>query len=188
VSGTTTTDLRRRPRRLAIRTLDERLAVRAPWLFNAVAKRVARLPVRSRVRRYLLARRTIQGYQAVNRGDLDVLLAVYLPDVITSFDPASGLTPADLAGEHEGHDGFRLLWDAWNSAWENLRFDPRELVDAGDRLLVTVDVSGRGAGSGIEIEMTYYEVYTLRDGRIARHENFLARAAALEAVGLAGGS
>src|SRR4051812_41295156 len=102
-----TTELRFRPRRLPMRTLDERVAVRMPRVFNAAAKRVARLPVGSRLRRYTFARRTMQGYQAVNRGDLDVLLTVYQPDVITCFDPTSGLTPPDLAGEHRGHDGFR---------------------------------------------------------------------------------
>lgn len=126
----------------------------------------------------------MQGYHAVNRGDLEVLLAVYHPDVTTSFDPKSGLTPPDLAGEHQGHEGFRLLWDHWNAAWEDLRFKPRELVDAGDRMLVTVEMSGRGAGSGIDTTMTYYEVYALRDGRIARHDNFVEKAAARSAAGL----
>jgi ketosteroid isomerase-like protein len=185
MTGVSTTELRFRPRRLPMRTLDERIALRMPWAFNAAAKRVARLPVGSRVRRYVFARRTMQGYQAVNRGDLDVLLAVYQPDVITCFDPTSGLTPPDLAGEHRGHEGFRLLWDAWNSAWDDLRFEPKQLIDAGDRMLVTVQMSGRGVGSGIDINMTYYEVYALRDGRIARHDNFVRRPAALKAAGLA---
>lgn len=126
----------------------------------------------------------MQGYQAVNRGDLDVLLAVYHSDVVTCFDPDGGLTPPDLAGEHFGHDGFRTLWDAWNSAWDDLQFEPKELVDAGDRMLVKVGMSGHGATSGIETTMTYYEVYTLRDGRIARHENFVDPAAAKAAAGL----
>ena len=180
----TTTELTFRPRRLPMRTLDERLALRAPWLFRSAAKLAARLPVGSRLRRYLFARRTMQGYQAVNRGDLDVLLAVYHPDVVTCFDPDSGLTPPDLAGEHSGHEGFRTLFDAWNAAWDDLRFEPRELIDAGDRMMVTVGMSGHGATSGIDIAMTYYEVYTLRDGRIARHDNFADLAAARAAAEL----
>jgi ketosteroid isomerase-like protein len=58
------------------------------------------------------------------------------------------------------------------------------MIDAGDRMLVTVEMSGRGVGSGIEIDMTYYEVYALRDGRISRHDNFVDRSAAIEAAGL----
>ena len=181
---TMTTQLAFRRRRLATRTLDERLALRAPWLFRGAAKRVARLPVGSRIRRYLFARRTMQGYQAINRGDLDVLLTVYHADVVTSFDPTSGLTPPDLAGEHRGHDGFRVLWDHWNAVWDELRFEPQELIDAGDRMLVTVEMSGRGVGSGVETKMTYFELYALRDGRIERHDNFVERAAAMSAAGL----
>ena len=126
----------------------------------------------------------MQGYQAVNRGDLDVLLVVYHEDVITCFDPKTGLAPPDLAGEHRGHRGFRLLWDQWNTAWDDLRFEPLELVDAGDRMVVTVKMSARGAGSAVATTMTYFEVYTLRDGRIARHDNFVEEAAAMRAAGL----
>lgn len=126
----------------------------------------------------------MQGYQAVNRGDLDVLLAIYHEDVVTCFDPSSGLIPPDLAGEHRGHDGFRRLWEHWRSAWDELHFQPQELIDAGNRMIVKVKMSGRGRGSGLSTTMTYFEVYTLRDGRIARHENFVDPEAARVAAGL----
>ena len=174
-----------RPRRLPMRTLDERLALWFPPLLHLGARFVARLPVGSRVRRYFLVRRTMQGYQAVNRGDLDVLLAIYHRDAVTCFDPSSGLIPPDLAGEHHGHEGFRRLWEHWRLAWQDLRFEPQEVIDAGDRMIVTVRMSGQGKGSGLPTTMTYREVYTLRDGRIARHENFVDADAAMAAAGLA---
>lgn len=167
-----------------MRTLDEAVAVRFPRLLNLAAKRAARLSPESRTRRYLFARRTMQGYQAVNRGDLAVLLAVYHEDAVVSFDSSGGLVPPDLAGEHHGHEGFRRLWDAWRAAWQELEVRPLQLIDVGDRFLVEVRMVGRGRHSGLDTDMRYFEVYTLRDGKISRHDNFVDRERALEAVGL----
>jgi ketosteroid isomerase-like protein len=174
-AGAVSTRIDFRPRRFPVRTLDERFALRFPKAFRLAVKLGARLPVRSRIRRYFVVRRTAQGYQAVNRGDLDLLLAVYHPDVVTSFDPSHGLIPPDLAGEHAGDAGFRRLWDSWRSAWQDLRLEPQEVIDAGDRMVVRVRVTGRGRGSGLPATMTYFEVYTLREGRIARTRELLRR-------------
>jgi ketosteroid isomerase-like protein len=43
---------------------------------------------------------------------------------------------------------------------------------------------GRGRGSGVEVEARFYEVYTVRDGRTVRWEEFSDRAEALKAAGL----
>jgi hypothetical protein len=106
-------ELNFRPRHLAMRTLDERLAIRFPRVLGFVADRITRLPVRSRIRHYLIARRTCQGFQAVNRGDLDLLLAVYHEDVTTVFDASGEFVPPGLAGEHRGRDGFKRLFGEW---------------------------------------------------------------------------
>jgi hypothetical protein len=103
-----------------MRTLDERLAMRFPRVLSFVAEQVTRLPVSSRLRRYLVARRTCQGFQAVNRGDLDLLLAVYHEDVTTFFDSSGEFVPVGLAGEHRGRGGFKRLFEEWQSAWEDL--------------------------------------------------------------------
>ena len=178
------TDLRFRARRFSKRTLDEAIAVRFPRLLTLAARFVVRLPPDSRVRRYLFARRTIQGYQAVNRGDLDVLLAIYHDDVVVCFDSLADTLPPDLLGAHNGHEGFRRLWEAWRAPWQELEVRPQRLTDLGDRFLVEVQMVGRGRLSGLNVEMRYFEVYTLRDGKISRHENFVDRERALEAVGL----
>ena len=173
-----------RRRRLPLRTLDERLAVRFPRLLRFMAQRVTSLPLRSPVRRYLVARRTCQGFHGVNRGDLELLLTVYDEDVITCFDASGDFIPPDLVGEHRGRDGFRRLFESWQAAWNDLTVEPRELIDAGDRLVVTVDIGGTGKGSGVRAALRYYDVYTLHDGLISRHEMFPDRAAALAAAGL----
>ena len=43
---------------------------------------------------------------------------------------------------------------------------------------------GRGRESGVTVDARFYEVYTLRDGRIVRADEFSERQEALEAAGL----
>ena len=61
---------------------------------------------------------------------------------------------------------------------------PEEFEDLGDRVVATVRLRGRGRGSGIEIDARFYDVYTLRDGKIVRMDQFTERSDALEAVWL----
>ena len=51
-------------------------------------------------------------------------------------------------------------------------------------MFVTVRFRGRGRASGIEIDARLYEVYTLRDGKVLRIDEYEHRAEALEAAGL----
>ena len=59
-----------------------------------------------------------------------------------------------------------------------------EFVDAGDRVVVALHLRGRGRGSGVEIDARFFDVYTIRDGKIVRMDEFTERFAALEAAGL----
>ena len=45
-------------------------------------------------------------------------------------------------------------------------------------------ISGRAKLSGVETDMTYAELSTLRDGKIARGRQYFTRDEALEAAGL----
>jgi ketosteroid isomerase-like protein len=59
-----------------------------------------------------------------------------------------------------------------------------EIIDAGDRVVLSAHHRGRDRGSGIKVDARYYEVYTLRDGKIIRVDEYTERIAALEAAGL----
>jgi uncharacterized protein len=80
-------------------------------------------------------------------------------------------------------DEVRAMWERWDRDWEQLETVPEEYIDAGDQVVVAVHYSGRGRGSGIEVEDRQFEVHTLRAGKIVRKVDFGRRADALEAVG-----
>ena len=56
--------------------------------------------------------------------------------------------------------------------------------DAGDRVVVTARHRGRGRESGVSVDARFYEIYSLRDGKIVRVDEFAERIEALEAAGL----
>ena len=74
--------------------------------------------------------------------------------------------------------------ERWGSDIERLELVTEDLLDAGDRVVLTILLRGRGRISGAEIAMRFYEVFKLRDGAILRWEEFTDRGPALEAAGL----
>src|SRR6266576_2861337 len=71
----------------------------------------------------------------------------------------------------------------WLKPWASYRVEIERAVDCGDRVLVIFSSFGRIAGSTEELKISPGEVWTFRDGRIARWEIFPDRAEALKAVG-----
>jgi ketosteroid isomerase-like protein len=82
-----------------------------------------------------------------------------------------------------GHDAVRANLAHWEGEWDDYEVIPEEFLDLGDRVVVTVRLRGRGHGSGVEIDARFYEIYTLREGKIIRMDEFTDRADALEAAG-----
>jgi ketosteroid isomerase-like protein len=114
-------------------------------------------------------------YEAFNRGDFEAAMALAHP-AIEFVRPVGSL---------HGTDALR----AWMrpDAFEEQRIEPSEFTVNGHRVLVRNHVRAQGAGSGIEVGVKGWSVWTLNeDGLATRLEFFLdhQRAEALEAAGL----
>jgi ketosteroid isomerase-like protein len=73
----------------------------------------------------------------------------------------------------------------WLDNFDNFRSEVVELLDAGeDTVIAVVRISGLARLSGIETDLTYAALYTIRDGKIARGREYETRQEALEAAGL----
>ena len=110
-------------------------------------------------------------------------LAFDVDEALTYADPDIVWNPIEESPT-QGHDAVRASLERWKGEWDDYRLMPEEFVDRGDRVLVTVRLRGRGRGSGVEIDARFYDVYTLRDGKIVRMDQFTERSQALEAVEL----
>jgi uncharacterized protein len=112
------------------------------------------------------------------------ITALWDPDV--EFDVSRDIWGAVVGGGHyRGVEGVRAWMLDLYAAWEQLDIEVEELIDAGDKVVAVIRVTGRGRVSGIEIEYSPAGVWTIRDGRIVRVVWFAARDDALEAAGVA---
>ena len=97
-------------------------------------------------------------------------------------------TRADLpdTATHRGHDGARTLMAGWFGAFDDLRVDVEELIDAGDRVVAVLRLHGRARGSAHEVDMSETHVLTMRDGKVTEIHEYPTKAEALKVVGLDG--
>lgn len=118
-------------------------------------------------------------YEAWARGDYEAAFEVIDGDV-------EWFGPLDVSGSGfaRGHEGVRHSLGMWVGTWDEFHFELRELIDAGDEVLVAGWQRGRGKGSGVEVSEEIFSVWTVRSGKAVRQRMFRDRAEALDAVGL----
>jgi ketosteroid isomerase-like protein len=86
-----------------------------------------------------------------------------------------------------GREEMRAWMERDRQMWEGDRvgFEPKELIDAGDKVLALVRVSARGKASGVPVEAHVWAVSRFSDGKLVEWTYFGDdRAAAFEAAGL----
>lgn len=116
---------------------------------------------------------------AYNRRDFDAAVECF-------DDQIEWVLPARQRSDSgRGPDHVRRFWAELDESMDELRLDPQEFVDGGDRVATRLRHFGRGKLSGIEIdEELYHQVTTFRDGRMVRIEYFGEWSEALEAAGV----
>jgi ketosteroid isomerase-like protein len=108
-------------------------------------------------------------------------LCVDVDEALTYADPGIVWNPIEELPT-QGHGAVRASLARWKAEWDDYEVLPEEFVDSGDRVVATVRLRGRGRGSGVEVDARFYDVYTLRDGKIVRMDQFTDRSQALEVV------
>jgi ketosteroid isomerase-like protein len=85
---------------------------------------------------------------------------------------------------YEGVEGARAFLREWTDAWEDWELEVDALHDAGDRVVAVMRQHGRSKAAGMPVDMSFAQVWTIRDGKEARMDMYSDPAEALEAVGL----
>jgi ketosteroid isomerase-like protein len=109
------------------------------------------------------------------RAGVDEALADADPDIV--WNPIEELPT-------RGHEAVRSSLAQWKAEWQDYELLAEGFLDLGDRVLVTVRLSARGRGSGIEIDARFFDLFTLREGKIVRMDQFAQRSEALDAARL----
>ena len=173
-----------RVRERSRRTLDQRLLLRFPRLAAASFRLIAALPPASRIRQAAVWRAVRLAVEAYNRRDLDAVVIGYHRDL--EYYPYREFVEAGLAEPcYRGPTGYRSYIAATYEVWgAEVRLDPTELIDRGDRLVLLADMPMRAQASGVPLIETYAGVSTLKDGKVIRNHDYLDQHEALEAAGL----
>jgi ketosteroid isomerase-like protein len=115
-------------------------------------------------------------------GPLEAVAAYCTDDI--DYRAAEGAI--DDRGPIHGKAAMRAFVQDWLDTFDEVQLEPKELIDAGaDQVVAVVRFSGRAKLSGIESELTYAELSTIQDGKIAVGRQYWTRDEALEAAGLA---
>src|SRR6266511_5005717 len=116
-----------------------------------------------------------RGYKILNdalrSGDSEALRR----SVEERFDPEVVLEPAGAFPESEevhGHDGALRFLATQMEAFEAMWFQPQGFIDAGDRVVVPVQIGGRARHTGIDLEFERVHVWRYRGGKVVRLEMY----------------
>jgi ketosteroid isomerase-like protein len=118
-------------------------------------------------------------FDAFSRRDLPALITLCDPEI--AFSPATGRL-AGREAPYRGHDGLRTYLADVARVWEELRSEPDEYIEVGDRVLCTGRVYAWGVGRAIDAPAGW--VWRVRDGRLVEGTVYDTRRAAFEAAGL----
>ena len=105
---------------------------------------------------------------------------LYTPDVVFS-------TRGEFGGRdtYEGHDGLERAMSAFRSVWgDSIAFEIRDISGGPEAYVLVLHFHLRGEQSGVELELDEGWAAWMREGRIARIEQYGTRQEAAEAAGL----
>ena len=93
--------------------------------------------------------------------------------------------PPELSAEpdsYHGHDGARRYFAGFEGMLEDVRYEALELIPEGEYVLVRARLGGRGASSGLEVDLESVVAHTVQDGKITRIEPFVDLESARKAL------
>jgi hypothetical protein len=108
-----------------------------------------------------------QGYEAFGRNDLPGLLNL-LHQSVKWTTPG----PADLptAGVRTGHAQVEEFFRSLAATADILRFEPRDFIAQGDRVVVLGDDTSRVKATGKAVDFRWTHVFTLHEGKVIAFE------------------
>lgn len=122
-----------------------------------------------------------RAYEAFGRGDLPGLLDLLTDDVEWTLQ---GPPSIPFSGTRHGREGVAEFFSLIGETVEFEQFEPREFVAQGDTVVVLGYERNLIKPTGRTFEQEWAHVYTLRDGKIAKHraiEDTAAYVAAFDA-------
>jgi ketosteroid isomerase-like protein len=127
-----------------------------------------------------------QAQEAGIRRDFELLFIRFDPEIEFEMaeNPAFGFVAPDVVGVHRGRESYLRVFQLVTEAWEDLMFEPHEVIDFGDQLLTAGRITGHARHTRIALDRPLFQLFTVRRGLVVRQRDFVDRERALEAAGL----
>jgi ketosteroid isomerase-like protein len=122
------------------------------------------------------------GYEQFQASGI-LVAEIATPDFIWDMSHFHGWPEQQV---YEGVEGAESFLGDWTSAWDDWELEVEALHDAGGKVVALLRQRGHSKATGMPVNMSFAQVWTLRDGKEARMEMYSDTAEALKAVGLAG--
>jgi ketosteroid isomerase-like protein len=120
-----------------------------------------------------------RAFDAFSRRDAAALAELVDPE-FEWVSPTAGV--AGRSEPYRGHQGLKDYLADVGRVWQELRSEPEEFLEVGDRVVVVGRIYAWGVGRVIDAPAGW--VWRLRDGRIVEGRAYDSRRGALEAAGL----
>lgn len=120
-----------------------------------------------------------ETYAAFNRGDYEAVAQALHPEV--EWRPYLGAVEGSV---YRGREAITAMWSRLEDGFgDSFHVEILELVDYGDLVLIVLEASARGSGSGVQVKHGWVQAATMRDGLVFRVEPFPDLESAREALG-----
>jgi hypothetical protein len=119
-----------------------------------------------------------QAYNNFKAGNIDALLNLMSDDISWTLPEMEGVP---FAGKRNGRQSVGEFFATVNSSQEVLRFEPRELISEGDKVVALGSYEWRVKLTGREFRGEFAHAWTIRDGKLAAFHEYTDTAACTNA-------
>jgi uncharacterized protein len=109
------------------------------------------------------------GYDAFSRGDIDALLAL-LDENVEWITPGPSEIPT--AGTRRGRQAVGEFFKTLSETFEITRFEAREFVAQGDRVVVFGDDTARLKATGKVLDFAWVHYFGVKNGKIVNFREY----------------
>jgi ketosteroid isomerase-like protein len=97
-------------------------------------------------------------------GGIEATLDLFHEDLLIEIPPDMSAEP----DTYHGREGARRYFQGFEGMLEDVRYEAREVVPIGDRVLACARMSGTGVSSGLGVELDAFVLHEFEDGLIKR--------------------
>lgn len=118
-------------------------------------------------------------FELYGSGGMEAALEVLDEEIVIVIPPNMSAEP----DSYHGHEGARRYFAGFEGMIEDVRYEALELIPEGEYVLARARLGGRGASSGLEVDLESVVVHTVEDGKVTRIEPYTDLESARQALG-----